>query len=510
VEAVAEIVAGGPAVQTVGNVIAGERVDARDRRTLVVENPATGAALAEIPASAEGDMDAAVAAARRAADAGPWPGMPAAERAALLHRALDLLAGQADLLDLAVADTGCPRRLAGALQVGAAIGWAHALVDATARHQGGPRTLPPSGVPFGVSEVQYAPYGVVGVLLPYNFPLALAGWKVLPALAAGNTVVVKPSPLAPMLVDRLFTALLEAGLPEGVANLVHGDVAPAVRLAEHPGVDKLTFTGSTAVGRSLLALAAPRVVPCTLELGGKSPSIVLPDADIDLAARGSAFSVFIHSGQVCGATSRILVPADAFEDFVARMGSLGDALVLGDPQQMSTDTGPVISAQQVAAIEAKVDRATGEGATVVSGGRRPAGMNAGHYYEPTVLVGADNGSWIAREEVFGPVACVIPYDGVDAAVAMANDNPYGLCAAVWGSDLRAARGVASRLQAGTVWINDCNVLSPDAPFGGFKQSGLGRELGPEGLAELVQPRHVYTALDADVSARAYALVGSHW
>jgi acyl-CoA reductase-like NAD-dependent aldehyde dehydrogenase len=508
VEAVAEIVAGGPAVQTVGNVIAGERVDARDRRTLVVENPATGAALAEIPASAEGDMDAAVAAARRAADAGPWPGMPAAERAALLHRALDLLAGQADLLDLAVADTGCPRRLAGALQVGAAIGWAHALVDAAANQ--GARMLPPAGAPFGISEVQYAPYGVVGVLLPFNFPLALAGWKVLPALATGNTVVVKPSPLAPLLVDRLFTALLDAGLPEGVANLVHGDVAPAVRLAEHPGVDKLTFTGSTAVGRSLLALAAPRVVPCTLELGGKSPSIVLPDADLELAARGSAFSVFIHSGQVCGATSRILVPAAAFEDFVARMGSLADALVLGDPQQMSTDTGPVISAQQLAGIEAKVDRATAEGATVVSGGRRPAGVSAGHYYEPTVLVGADNNSRIAREEVFGPVACVIPYDDVEAAVAMANDNPYGLCAAVWGTDLGTAREVASRLQAGTVWINDCNVLSPDAPFGGFKQSGIGRELGAEGLSEFVQPRHVYTAPDADVSARAYALVGSHW
>jgi acyl-CoA reductase-like NAD-dependent aldehyde dehydrogenase len=508
VEAVAEIVAGDPAVQAVGNVIAGARVAADEGRTLVVENPATGGPIARIPASAEVDMDAAVAAARRAADAGPWPRMPAAERAALLHRALDLLAGQADLLDLAIADTGCPRRLAGALQVGAAIGWAHALVDAAANQ--GARTLPPAGAPFGVSEVEYAPHGVVGVLLPFNFPLALAGWKVLPALAAGNTVVVKPSPLAPMLVDRLFTALLEAGLPEGVANLVHGDVAPAVRMAEHPGVDKLTFTGSTAVGRSLLALAAPRVVPCTLELGGKSPSIVLPDADLELAARGSAFSVFIHSGQVCGATSRILVPAELFEDFVARIGGLADALVLGDPQQDATDTGPVISAPQLAGIEAKVDRATDEGATVVSGGRRPAGVSAGHFYEPTVLVGAGNGSWIAREEVFGPVACVIPYDGVDAAVAMANDNPYGLCAAVWGSDLRAARGVASRLQAGTVWINDCNVLSPAAPFGGFKQSGIGRELGAEGLSEFVQPRHVYTAPDAGVSTRAYALVGSHW
>lgn len=495
-------------MESVGNVVGGASVPAQDGRTLTVENPATARPIATIPDSAAADTDAAVAAARAAADGGPWPGMPAAERAALLHRALDLLSAQADLLEIAIADTGCPRRLAGPLQTSGAIQWAHALVDATAAH--GTRTLTPSAVPFGQSEVEYTPYGVIGVMLPYNFPLALAGWKILPALAAGNTVVVKPSPLAPMLVDRLFTALLEADLPAGTVNLVHGDAAPAIRLAEHPGIDKLTFTGSTAVGRALLASAAPRVMPVTLELGGKSPSIVLPGADHELAARGSAFSVFIHAGQACAATSRILVHEDAVDDFVARMSELARALLVGDPLDMATDMGPVISARQRSSIEEKVERAVADGATVVTGGRRPPAVNGGYYYEPTVLTGAGNDSFIAREEVFGPVACVVPYRDVDEAVRLANDNPYGLCAAVWGSEVGDARRVASRLQAGTVWINDCNVLSPETPFGGFKQSGIGRELGVEGLAEFVQSRHVYTAGDAEPSTRAYALVGSRW
>jgi aldehyde dehydrogenase (NAD+) len=495
-------------METVGNVVGGASVPALAGATLLVENPATATPIAAIPASTAADTAAGGGGARAAADRGPWPSMPAAERAALLHHALDLLAAQPVLVDIAVADTGCPRRLSGAIQTGAAIQWAHALVDAVATRR--TRTLAPSTVPVGQSEVEYVPYGVIGVMLPYNFPLGLAGWKLLPALAAGNTAVVKPSPLAPMLVDRLFTALLESDLPPGVVNLVHGEAAPAVRLAEHPGVDKLTFTGSTAVGRALLASAAPRVMPVTLELGGKSPSVVMPGADLDLAARGSAFSNYIFSGQVCGATSRILVHEDEVDDFVTRLSELAQALVVGDPSDMATDIGPVISAAQRAAIEERVERAVADGATVVAGGRRPAHVNGGYFYEPTVLTGATNDSWIAREEVFGPVACVLPYRDLAEAVTLANDSPYGLCAAVWGKDVDAARQVASRMQAGTVWINDCNVLSPEAPFGGFKQSGTGRELGVEGLSEFVQTRHVYTAGDADVATRAYALVGSRW
>jgi acyl-CoA reductase-like NAD-dependent aldehyde dehydrogenase len=475
---------------------------------LPVEDPSTGEVFAEIADGTEADTDAAVAAARTAFDTGPWPRLRPEERRDALRRMADALAAVADdSLELMIRDTGCPRRLADMLQVGAPIGHLQEFADQA--HLLSSRDLGVAAAPtFGHTEVQRVPMGVCGGIVPFNFPMLLAIWKLGPALAMGNTMVLKLSPQAPLAATVLARASEEAGLPSGVLNVVHGGARVGRRLASHPEVDKITFTGSTAVGRSLLELAAPTIKDVTLELGGKSAGIVLDDADLELAARGSCFAGFMHAGQVCAATTRVLVPWARMDEFCERFAKRAAAIEVGPADDFATDVGPVISRPQLDQIERRVDEAVAAGATALVGGHRRPGP--GWYYEPTILVDVDNSDPVAREEIFGPVVCVIPYEGVGDAVRLANDSPYGLAGVVWGTDLAAAREVAGRIRAGLMWINDFGVANTDAPLGGFKQSGLGRELGPEGALSFTNTRSLYTALDADVDNRPFSMVGLGW
>lgn len=490
----------------------GQWSESATRRWRPVEDPSTGEVLAEVPDGGPADADRAVAAARRAFDHGPWPRLSPAERRSWLLRLGEALAPRAaNLVDLVTREAGCPVRLTEMMQVGVPL----AHLSDFAEHAlllDQPRSHAVQHEPvFGQSEVRRVPVGVCVGFSPFNFPLVVAMWKLAPALAMGNTVVLKPSPLTPLASVELVRACDEVGFPPGVVNVVHGDREVGERLVAHPDVDKVSFTGSTAVARRILELAAGTIKRVTLELGGKSPSIILDDADLELAVRGSAFGAFLHAGQACGCTSRLLVPSSRYDEVLDLLADLVPAMRVGPATDVATDVGPLITSAQRQRVEHHVTQAAEGGAKVLAGGRRPAGLDEGHYFEPTVLVDVRNDMAVAREEVFGPVLAVLRYDREAEAVAMANDTVYGLTGAVWGGDLKRAREVASRIRAGTVWVNDFGVLSAaNTPFGGFKQSGIGRELGPEGALEYTEVQHLYTALDQDPEARAYSLVGAEW
>lgn len=488
------------------NIIGGTYSPASAEAVLEVIDPSTEAVIGSIPNSTAADVDAAVAAARSAQPA--WAALPPSERAAIVKAGVERFVTDEGLLDLLIADTGHPRRLAEMFHIQGPRFWTADLADqAAALHT---KDLGQTPAPAGNSEVQYVPFGVVAVLTPFNAPTPLTVWKAVPALVLGNTIVAKPSPLAPFAVDRFYRALVEAGIPEGVVNLVHGDDESAKALVAHPDVDKVTFTGSTAVGSAVMTAAAKSLTPVVLELGGKSPAIVLTDADLELTAQAVASSCFTLSGQICGALTRLVVPREQVDAYANRLAELAGTIVVGDPQDAAVDNGPVVSAGQLERIDGLVRAALDEGAQLVSGGKRTSLNGKGFFYEPTVLRNVSNDSTIARTEVFGPVLSIISYDTVDDAVRIANDSEFGLAAAVFGSDLREAERVAARLEAGTVWINDSSATFTSAPFGGMKKSGMGRELGEEGLLEFVQPRHVFTAEGLDLSTRGYGLIGSRW
>jgi acyl-CoA reductase-like NAD-dependent aldehyde dehydrogenase len=407
-------------------------------------------------------------------------------------------------------EAGCPARLSGLMQTGTPIGmvrdmaeWAGLLEEV----KSGPIVTAPA---VGQSDLVREPVGVCAGFVPFNFPLFMTIWKVIPPILMGNTVVLKSSPLTPLASVEFVRACEAAGVPAGVVNLVHGDRAAGEALVAHPDVDHITFTGSTAVGARIMAAAAPTVKRLTLELGGKSPSLLLPDGDLELAVRATLFASFMHAGQACVATTRFLVPSARYAEALDILRERTEALIVGVAEDFGTDVGPLISEQQLLRVEAMVERAVAQGAKVLVGGERAVVDGAeGWFFQPTVLVDVTQDMEIAQEEVFGPVLAVLRYDTVEEAVVMANDSKYGLGAAVWGSTV-AARQVARRIQAGTVWINNYGVLAPQ-PFGGYKQSGFGREWGPEGMLEYTQMKHVFTSLDDnDLDARPYGLVGSEW
>jgi betaine-aldehyde dehydrogenase len=342
--------------------------------------------------------------------------------------------------------------------------------------------------------------------------LFIAVWKAAPALLAGNTVVLKPSPLTPFGVDALAQACAEVGLPSGVLNVVHGDRIAGVALVAHPGVDLVHFTGSTAVGKQVMAAAAGTAKEVVLELGGKSPALVLPDADAELTVRGTLFSSMMHAGQACVATTRMLVPAARYDEFCELLTERAGAMLLGPADDPLTDVGPVVSSTQREKVEKFVSAGVEAGARVLVGSDRPDDLpEGGHYVAPTVLVDVDPDNPAGREEIFGPVLSVVRYRDVEEAVAMANDSPYGLAASVWGADLTRARAVAGRVQAGLTWVND--VAQADVtrtPLAGRKQSGVGTELGPDGLFAFTRVKSLWTALDDNLDARAYSAVGGEW
>lgn len=459
--------------------------------------PADGTSVATVTEGTRDDTIAAIRAARKAFDEGPWPWSktPAGERGALLHRVADLL--QRDKQKFARAeslDTG--KRL---------VESEYDIDDVTAcfRYYAGiadtdSGRVVDTGRSDAISRVEYEPIGVCGLITPWNYPLLQTSWKVAPALAAGNTFVLKPSELTPATAILLMRVLDEAGLPPGVANLVLGAGAEVgAPLAEHPDVDLVSFTGGLQTGRGLMAAAAATVKRVTLELGGKNPNVVFADADFDAAVDFALTAVFLHSGQVCSAGTRLVVEESIHDAFVDAVVDRARRIRLGGPFDTEAETGPLISAAHLSKVESYVAAGIAEGAVLRCGGRRPDDdrLANGFYYLPTVLDRCRGGMSVVQEESFGPVLTVETFTDEDEAVRIANDTHYGLAGAVWTSDASRAQRVAQRLRHGTVWINDYHPYVPKAEWGGFRQSGNGRELGPTGLNEYREMKHIWQNTD---------------
>ena len=456
-------------------------------------NPATGKVVARVAAGDELDVDDAVRAARRALT-GEWADTPGAGRAALLNRLADLIERDADqLARLEAIDIGKPVGQPTVLDVPNAIatfrhfaGWADKIQGVTvptAGYQGRPTHS------YTVRE----PIGVIGAIIPWNTPLMIAGWKLAPALAAGNTLVVKPAEDAPLSILHLAGLIEEAGFPPGVVNVVPGlgEVAGAA-LVRHRGVDKVSFTGSPAVGREIQKVAADSFKRVTLELGGKSPQIVLEDADLDAAIQGIAMGLFFNQGEVCAAGTRVLVHRSLYRKVVDALAKVADDQVLGDPLAADTTMGALISQEHLERVLGYIERGKAEGARLVAGGTRPGGD--GFFVRPTIFADVSNDSTIAREEIFGPVGAVMAFDDVEEAIELANDTEYGLAATIWTRDVSLAHTLARRVRAGAVWINGWAAIDPALPWGGMKTSGIGRELGWSGILANTEEKAVTVVL----------------
>ncbi|OPG11404.1 aldehyde dehydrogenase family protein [Microbispora sp. GKU 823] len=471
--------------------IGGQWRDAAEGGRREIHCPADGQHVATVAEATRADTEAAIAAARQAFDEGPWPRTPERERGALLLRVAGLL--ERDKAEIARAES---------LDTGKRLVESEYDVDdvvACFRYFGGiagtdAGRVVDTGRADAISRVVYEPVGVCGLITPWNYPLLQTSWKVAPALAAGNTFVLKPSELTPSTAILLMRLLEEAGLPPGVGNLVLGAGAEVgAPLAEHPGVDMVSFTGGLATGRGIMASAARTVKRVALELGGKNPNIVFADADFDTAVDLAVTAVFLHSGQVCSAGARLLVEDSIHEEFVDAVVRRAERIRLGGPFDPEAETGPLISAEHLAKVEAYVEAGIAEGAKLRCGGRRLEGK--GYFFPPTVLDGCHRDMRVVREESFGPVLTVERFSGEDEAVALGNDTDYGLAGAVWTTDAGKAQRVAGRLRHGTVWINDYHPYVPQAEWGGFKQSGIGRELGPTGLDEYREIKHIWQNID---------------
>ncbi|WP_354644702.1 aldehyde dehydrogenase family protein [Kitasatospora camelliae] len=475
-------------------LIDGTWTAAEGGRQRAVVNPFDSSTLGTVAEASEADADRAVRAARSAFDEGSWAHAPAARRAGVLTAVADALQAQREeLARLETLDTG--KTLAESRMdvddATAVLRYYAAMVTCDAG-----RTID-TGQPDAISRVVHEPVGVCALITPWNYPLLQISWKLAPALAAGNTVVAKPSEVTPMTTIRLFQLLQEqlerAGAPSGTANLVLGGGAVGAALARHPEVDLVSFTGGLATGRSVMRAAADTVKKVALELGGKNPNIVFADADLDAAVDFALTAAFLHSGQVCSAGSRLLLHRSLHAEFTAELARRTDLIRLGDGLEKGTETGPLVSAEHRAKVERLLAGALAEGAVVRAGGGRPteAGLQAGFFLRPTVLDGCHAGMTVVREEVFGPVLTVELFDDEDEVVALANDTPYGLAGAVWTQDAGRGERVAAKLRLGTVWINTYHPYVPQAEWGGYKQSGTGRELGPSGLREYQETKHIW-------------------
>ncbi|MEW2118552.1 aldehyde dehydrogenase family protein [Streptomyces sp. NPDC005474] len=466
---------------------------ALDERTREIRCPADGSLVGIVDEASAKDTMEAIAAARRAFDEGPWPGTPAGERGDLLSRVADLMVRDKDELARAESlDTG-KRLVESAYDIDDIVNCFRYFGRLVAGESG--RVID-TGSPSVDSRVVYEPVGVCALITPWNYPLLQTAWKVAPALAAGNSFVLKPSELTPHTAIHLMRLLEEAGLPPGVANLVLGAGPEAgAPLADHPDVDFLSFTGGLQTGRRLMAAAAGTVKKVALELGGKNPNIVFADADFDTAVDMALTAVFLHSGQVCSAGARLLVEDSLHDRFVDEVVRRAQLIRLGGPFDEHAQTGPLISEAHRAKVEAYVAQGLAEGAVLRCGGARPEGLDDGFYYPPTVLDECDARMSVVQEESFGPVLTVERFTDEAEAVRLANDTVYGLAGGVFTSDEAKAQRVAARLRIGTVWINDYHPYVPQAEWGGYKQSGFGRELGPSGLAEYREAKHIWRNTD---------------
>jgi phenylacetaldehyde dehydrogenase len=463
-----------------------------DRDTIDVVDPASGAVLSRVAQATAADVDAAVRAAGEAHADARWRGLPPLERTRVLQRVADLIEAAAEeLAVLETRDNGKPIERSRADTASGARTFRH-FAGAPGRLTGTVIPIDGNGAPHHAYTLR-EPVGVAALVLPWNFPIMTACFKLAPALAAGCAVVVKPAEQTPLTMLRLAALCAEAGLPDGVLNVLTGDGEVGAALVAHPGVAKVSFTGSTEVGRLVMAAAAPAVKRLTLELGGKSPNIVFADADFETAIDNALTAAFVHSGQVCSAGCRLIVEDSIHDRFVEELGRRAERIRLGGGLDAATETGALISEEHRAKVERYIAGAIEQGARLVAGGTRPAEpeLKAGFYVRPTVFADCTPDMTIIREEVFGPVVTVERFTTEDEAIRLANDTTYGLAGAVWTSDASRAQRVAGRLRHGTVWINDYNTYMPQAEWGGFKQSGIGRELGPTGLDEYREAKHVY-------------------
>ena len=476
-------------------LIDGKWSDAASGKTFDTYNPATGETLARVAEGDRTDIDRAVKAARKALD-GPWGRMTTSERGRLIWKLGDLLEQHLEeFATLETLDNGKPLTISRVADIPLAVDLFRYMAGWTTKIEGS--TIPIS-VPYapGAKFLAYTkrePVGVVGQIIPWNFPLLMAAWKLGPALATGNTVVLKPAEQTPLSAIRLGELITEAGFPEGVVNIVpgFGETAGAA-LASHPDVDKIAFTGSTEVGRLILQAAAGNLKKVSLELGGKSPNIVFGDSDLKAAIGGAASAIFFNHGQCCCAGSRLYVEQSIFDQVVEGVSNQAKKIKVGPGIEPETQMGPLVSKEQLDRVCGFLESGFSEGAKATAGGKKVS--SSGYFVEPTVLVNTDHKMKVVQEEIFGPVVTAIPFKDADSIVPVANDNIYGLAAGIWTKDISKAHRVAEKLRAGTVWINCYNIFDAAMPFGGYKQSGWGREMGKEVLEMYTEVKAVCTML----------------
>ena len=477
--------------------VGGEWVDPASGAWFESDDPYRGTPWALIPDGTAGDVDRAVGAARTAFTSGDWPRLTASRRGALLRRLADLIAGHSrELAEVEVRDNG---KLFAEMSAQTAYmaQWYYYYGGLADKIEG---AVLPTDKPDTFNFTRYEPLGVVAAIVPWNSPLLLLAWKLAPALAAGNTVVVKPSEYTSASALEFMRLVEDAGFPPGVVNVVTGGAAVGTALVAHPLVAKVAFTGSDATGQRVYEAAARGMKRVSMELGGKSPNIVFDDAEMDNAVKGVISGIFAATGQTCIAGSRLLVQESVHDQFLDRLVALAATALMGDPMQPATQIGPITNRPQLARVLDYIDIARGEGATAVLGGARASRpeCGTGWFVEPTIFTGVRNTMRIAQEEVFGPVLAVIPFRDEEEAVALGNDVVYGLAAGVWTQNMRRALTMAERLQAGTVWINTYRAVSYLSPFGGYKRSGLGRESGQEMIKDYLQVKSVWISTAADV------------
>jgi aldehyde dehydrogenase (NAD+) len=463
-------------------------------KTFDTVNPATGEVITQIAVASTEDVDNAVQAARRAFEdrGGPWRKMSASERGRLIWRLADLLEQHIDeFAELETLDNGKPIFESRYVDMPMVVDVLRYYAGWATKIQGETVNTTESAFTYTLRE----PVGVVGMIVPWNFPLLLASWKVGPALACGNAIVWKPASLTPLTALRFGELAVEAGLPPGVLNVVTGPSAVGRAMVQHPGIDKIAFTGSTEVGKEIMRSAADSMKRITLELGGKSPNIVFADADIDNAVKGAITGIFYGKGEVCNAGSRLFLESKVQDEFLEKLVARAKKMQPADPLDPKTRMGAIVSQEQMQTVLGYIEAGKKEGAQLIAGGNRVSvDGGKGFFIEPTIFGGVRNDMKIAQEEIFGPVLATLTFDDVDQVIEQANNNPYGLASAVWTRDVKKAHTVSRRLKAGTVWINTYGLMDAALPFGGYKSSGFGRELGMRALESYTESKTVWLNL----------------
>lgn len=478
-------------------MINGEWVEAASKQKFEVYEPASARVITSVPAGDKDDIDRAVEAARKALESPEWAGMTPSDRERAMLKLADLVEANAqELAEIESLDNGKMLAMAQMIDIGTAPSFIRYMAGWATKIEGS--TIRPAGMNLGPDVKIHAytlkePVGVVGGIIPWNFPFAMCLWKMCPALATGSTIVLKPAEQTPLSALRLAELVKEAGIPDGVVNVVTGlGETAGSALASHPGIDKIAFTGSTEVGKLVAKAAADNITRVSLELGGKSPMIVLPDANMDAAVQGLCMGSFFNTGQVCTAGSRLYVHKKVYDQVVEGMAQVASSMKLGPGLDPETQMGPLVSKEQQDRVTSYIESGKSEGAKVLSGGGA-ADMD-GYFVQPTVLGDTKPSMKVVREEIFGPVVCAASFDDIDEIVAEANNTNYGLAASVWSNDQRAVHHIVSKLKAGTVWVNCHNMIDPAVPFGGYKQSGMGREMAKMVIDMYTENKSVIMAL----------------